>query len=72
MLTFVSLVLLFTLVKAASQATSSGNCVGTISSLSDVSAAVGCTTVNINPFTVPARKTLRLDLLERTTVNVCE
>ncbi|KAH0835447.1 hypothetical protein J3R83DRAFT_9080 [Lanmaoa asiatica] len=69
MLPFLALTL-FTLAEAVPQATSSGNCVGTISSLSDVSAAVQCTTVNINAFTVPAGKTFSLDLLQGTTVNV--
>ncbi|KAK4702516.1 pectinesterase, partial [Phenoliferia sp. Uapishka_3] len=46
-------------------------CVGSISSLSDVAAAVKCTTVNINAFTVPVGKTFDLGtLLTGTTVNV--
>ncbi len=45
-------------------------CTGTIASLSDVSAAVACTTVNINSFTVDAGKTFELDLASGTTVNV--
>ncbi|KIP05617.1 glycoside hydrolase family 28 protein [Phlebiopsis gigantea 11061_1 CR5-6] len=45
-------------------------CTGTISSLSDVAAAVKCTTVNINAFTVPAGSTFELDLAEGTTVNM--
>lgn len=72
MLPFLSLLTLFTSVKAVPQAASSSNCVGTITSLSDVSAAVQCTTVNINGFTVPAGQTFNLDLLQGTTVNVCE
>ncbi|KAG9078111.1 hypothetical protein FRC06_008525, partial [Ceratobasidium sp. 370] len=36
-------------------------CTGTISSLDDVAAAIGCTTININSFTVPAGKTFQLD-----------
>lgn len=59
-----------TVIAATSVARS--NCVGTISSLDDVSNAVACTTVNINAFTVPAGKTLELNLLDGTTVNVCE
>ena len=72
MYSILSLLSLFTLVKAVPQATSSSNCVGAISSLSDVSAAVQCKTVNINAFTVPAGQTLSLNLLQGTTVNVCE
>lgn len=45
-------------------------CTGTISSLSDVSAAVACTTVNINSFTVPGGEALTLNLLTGTTVNM--
>ena len=47
-------------------------CTGTISSLSDVSSAVECTTVNINSFTVPAGETFELDLADGTTVNMSE
>ena len=47
-------------------------CTGTISSLSDVAAAVKCTTVNINSFTVPAGETFELDLADGTTVNMGE
>jgi polygalacturonase len=72
MFPLLTLISFFTLAKAVPQATSSGNCVGTISSLSDVSAAVQCTTVNINTFTVPAGKTFSLNLLQGTIVNVCE
>lgn len=45
-------------------------CTGSISSLSDVSAAVACTTININSFTVDAGKTFELDCASGTTVNV--
>ncbi|KAG8878348.1 hypothetical protein FRB98_006270 [Tulasnella sp. 332] len=45
-------------------------CTGTISSLDDVSAAVECTTVTINAFTVPAGEQFLLDLADGTTVNV--
>jgi len=65
------LLALISLITAASAASGS-SCVGTISSLNDVSSAVKCTTVNINPFTVPAGKTFMLTLLDGTTVNVCE
>lgn len=51
-------------------AVGSSSCIGTISSLNDVSSAVQCTTVNINAFTVPAGKTFGLQLLDGTTVNV--
>ncbi|KAG5735497.1 Endopolygalacturonase I [Termitomyces sp. T112] len=45
-------------------------CTGTINSLSDVSAAVECTTVNINGFTVPGGQALTLDLMDGSTVNM--
>ncbi|KAF8070022.1 polygalacturonase [Lyophyllum atratum] len=45
-------------------------CTGTISSLADVAAAVACTTVNINAFTVPGGQALTLKLLTGTTVNL--
>ncbi|KAF8146471.1 pectin lyase fold/virulence factor [Mycena galopus ATCC 62051] len=45
-------------------------CVGTISSLTDVAAAVACTTINVNGFTVPAGETFTLSLLAGTTVNI--
>ena len=51
---------------------SSSSCVGTISSLDDVAAAVKCTTVNINSFIVPAGKTFDLSLAAGTTVNLSE
>ncbi|KAG1802433.1 glycoside hydrolase [Suillus variegatus] len=51
-------------------AASTIGCVGTISSLDDVSSAIQCTTVNINAFTVPGGKTFELQLLDGTTVNV--
>lgn len=71
MFTFLTLFSLVTLAKAIPQAAPSSRCVGAISSLSDVSDAVQCTTVDINAFTVPAGKTFSLDLLQGTTVNVC-
>ncbi|KAG8876794.1 hypothetical protein FRB97_003917 [Tulasnella sp. 331] len=45
-------------------------CTGTISSLSDVAAAIECTTININSFTVTAGTTFELDCASGTTVNV--
>ncbi|KIJ28307.1 glycoside hydrolase family 28 protein [Sphaerobolus stellatus SS14] len=44
-------------------------CTGTISSISDVTSAVKCTTININAFTV-SRQTFNLALLDDTTVNL--
>ncbi|KZV69803.1 glycoside hydrolase family 28 protein [Peniophora sp. CONT] len=46
------------------------DCTGTISSLNDVAAAIKCTTITINAFTVTAGKTFELDLLDGTTVNM--
>ncbi|KAJ7711563.1 polygalacturonase [Mycena metata] len=57
--------LVFALVSTAAHA-----CTGTISSLTDVAAAVLCTTININSFTVPAGQTFTLALLAGTTVNI--
>ncbi|KAI0746570.1 endo-polygalacturonase PG1 [Daedaleopsis nitida] len=51
-------------------APAASDCTGTISSLDDVAAAVKCTTVNINSFTVPAGKTFDLSLADGTTVNM--
>ncbi|KZV76832.1 glycoside hydrolase family 28 protein [Peniophora sp. CONT] len=48
----------------------SSDCTGTISSLSDVSAAVKCTTINVNGFSVPAGSSFTLNLLSGTTVNI--
>ncbi|KAG9095314.1 hypothetical protein FRC06_009916 [Ceratobasidium sp. 370] len=45
-------------------------CTGTISSLDDVSAAIKCTTININSFTVPAGKTFQVDAPAGATVHV--
>ena len=53
-------------------ATASQACTGTINSLSDVSTAVKCTTVNINGFTVPGGEGFSLSLLSGTTVNLSE
>ena len=38
----------------------------------DVDSAVKCTTITLNGFTVPARKTLLLDLMTGTTVTMSE
>ncbi|GJE86370.1 glycoside hydrolase family 28 protein [Phanerochaete sordida] len=62
---FVLLSVALPLVAAAPSA-----CTGTISSMSDVAAAVKCTTVNINAFTVPAGETFNLSLEDGTTVNM--
>ena len=51
-------------------APAASDCTGTIASLDDVAAAVKCTTVNINSFTVPAGETFDLKLLDGTTVNL--
>ncbi|KIM55125.1 glycoside hydrolase family 28 protein [Scleroderma citrinum Foug A] len=69
MLFWLTLVSLFTF-SAARPSSTKRSCVGEISSLSDVSSAVKCTTVNINSFTVPAGETFSLNLLDGTTVNV--
>ncbi|KDN42234.1 hypothetical protein RSAG8_06901, partial [Rhizoctonia solani AG-8 WAC10335] len=45
-------------------------CTGTISSLNDVANAQKCTTININAFTVPAGKTLAIECISGTTVNM--
>ncbi|KAF8599649.1 glycoside hydrolase family 28 protein [Ceratobasidium sp. AG-I] len=45
-------------------------CTGTISSLSDVTAAVACTTININSFTVPAGETLNIAAPADATINL--
>ena len=52
--------------------TRSSDCTGTISSLSDVSTAVKCTTIDVNGFTVPAGSSFTLNLLSGTTVNIRE
>jgi len=46
------------------------SCSATINSLSDVSDAVKCTTITINGFTVPARKSLILKLVTGTTITM--
>ncbi|THV05109.1 polygalacturonase [Dendrothele bispora CBS 962.96] len=60
----------FLVSRAVLGAPASSDCTGTISSLNDVAAAVACTTVNINSFTVPAGQTFNLKLLDGTTVNL--
>ncbi|KAG6828695.1 hypothetical protein H0H92_007057 [Tricholoma furcatifolium] len=55
---------------AAASTPSRRSCTGTIASLSDVTDAVECTTVNIESFTVPGGETFSLSLLSGTTVNV--
>lgn len=67
---FPLLVLGFLAAGIAAVTAANSSCVGTISSLNDVSSAIKCTTVNINAFTVPAGKTFELQLLDGTTVNV--
>lgn len=47
-------------------------CTGTISSLNDVAAAVKCTNVVINSFTVPAGQMFNLNLASGTTVTMSE
>jgi polygalacturonase len=54
----------------AEAAPQSQTCTGTIASLNDVAAAVKCTTININGFTVPAGQTFKLALASGTLVNL--
>ncbi|KAH9851064.1 endo-polygalacturonase PG1 [Lenzites betulinus] len=67
---FVRLAALLVFARVILAAPAASDCTGTISSLDDVSAAVKCTTVNINSFTVPAGETFNLDLADGTTVNM--
>ncbi|KAF8893417.1 pectin lyase fold/virulence factor [Infundibulicybe gibba] len=60
----------FAILSLAGIASVAEACTGTISSLADVAAAVACTTVNINGFTVPGGSALTLNLLTGTTVNM--
>lgn len=69
-LAFVLLSVALPLIAAAPSSEASSACTGTISSMSDVSSAVQCTTVNINSFTVPAGETFELTLEDDTTVNM--
>lgn len=64
--------LLFFAYTVFSSMTVVAGCTGTISSLNDVAAAVKCTTVNINSFTVPAGQTFSLSLASGSTVNMCK
>ncbi|KAG8984166.1 hypothetical protein FRB90_005501, partial [Tulasnella sp. 427] len=66
----ISLLLSTLLAFTVSATPASKRCTGTISSLSDVAAAVKCTTININSFTVTAGSTFDLELLDGTTVNL--
>ncbi|KAG2071280.1 glycoside hydrolase family 28 protein [Suillus decipiens] len=70
MLHLLALCLLVAGISAVTTSTRSSSCIGTISSLDDVSSAIQCTTVNINAFTVPAGQTFELELLDGTTVNI--
>ncbi|KAB5592023.1 hypothetical protein CTheo_4547 [Ceratobasidium theobromae] len=45
-------------------------CTGTISSLDDVAAAIKCTTININSFTVPAGETFSIAAPSGATINL--
>jgi len=58
------------LLTLAIAARAGSDCTGTINSLADVTAAVACTTVVINSFTVPAGQTFNLNLLTGTTVTM--
>ncbi|KAH7910086.1 glycoside hydrolase family 28 protein [Hygrophoropsis aurantiaca] len=69
MLSLLTLASLTSLAVAA-PASDSSSCTGTIASLDDVAAAVECTTVNIEAFTVTAGQTFSLDLLDGTSVNM--
>ncbi|KAF8893398.1 endo-polygalacturonase PG1 [Infundibulicybe gibba] len=60
----------FVIFSLAGIASAAEACTGTISSLADVAAAVACTTVNINGFTVPGGSGLTLNLATGTTVNM--
>ncbi|CAE6415061.1 unnamed protein product [Rhizoctonia solani] len=48
----------------------SQDCIGTISSIDDVTEAVKCKNININAFAVPPNVTFNLSLLENATVNM--
>ncbi|KAF9448205.1 glycoside hydrolase family 28 protein [Macrolepiota fuliginosa MF-IS2] len=61
---------LLSLVLLAASSYAGSDCTGTINSMADVTAAVKCTTVVMNSFTVPAGQTLNLDLLTGTTVTM--
>ncbi|KAG2074060.1 glycoside hydrolase family 28 protein [Suillus decipiens] len=70
MFPFLVLCLLVVGISAVTASSRSSSCIGTISSLDDVSSAIQCTTVNINGFTVPAGQKFELQLLDGTIVNV--
>ncbi|KAG2357973.1 pectin lyase fold/virulence factor [Suillus spraguei] len=70
MFPLLALCLLVVGISAVAASSRSNSCIGTISSLNDVSSAIQCTTVNINAFTVPAGQQFKLQLLDGTTVNV--
>lgn len=70
MFQFKSLFTLAFLAAAINAAPAASDCTGTISSLDDVAAAVKCTTVVINSFTVPAGKTFDLNLASGSTVTM--
>ena len=65
-----SLALLAALVDAKPLRKRASCTTGTINSLSDVSSAQDCATVNINGFTVPAGEGFNLDLADGATVNL--
>ncbi|KAI0657550.1 endo-polygalacturonase PG1 [Cubamyces menziesii] len=67
---FLRLAALLVFARVIVAAPAASDCTGTISSLDDVAAAVKCTTVNINSFTVPAGETFNLALADGTTVNM--
>ncbi|KAI0827306.1 endo-polygalacturonase PG1 [Trametes gibbosa] len=67
---FIRLTALLVFARIILAAPAASDCTGTISSLDDVAAAVKCTTVNINSFTVPAGKTFDLSLADGATVNM--
>ena len=67
---FLRIAALLAIAQAVLAAPAATDCTGTISSLDDVAAAVKCTTVNINSFTVPAGETFNLALADGTTVNM--
>ena len=70
MSSFLRLAALLVFARVIVAAPAASDCTGTISSLDDVAAAVKCTTVNINSFTVPAGETFNLALADGTTVNM--
>lgn len=67
---FKPLLALAFLAVAVNAAPAASDCTGTISSMDDVAAAVKCTTVVINSFTVPAGETFNLNLASGSTVTM--